>query len=396
LLQASAGRSVSHRDFVLAEHPDSFVRRFEYPARQCLPLSKLTRVPLRPASWNSEGDDLAYVSHLSDPPENYAAAAVQQIGAECGHPRLIAECCQRMLQIYRRGGEIHHFAEIDWILRDIEVEWKLDPLDPVARLQWAGRLAHPFNSALYRRQALRWAVQVAQELDLRLGIYGHGWPSDPEFGPWARGAVAYGPELEELTRNTKLNLQIGTYLCTHQRLLDGLTAGGFFLIRRHLEDQVLLRTAAFARQHLSPEIGDLEQALRLLPEEGVRRLQDFVASCGPLSGAHGTDDPIQMLRVYQAIQVLDQNDQLLPHLSEVSFWDRDSLRTMVQRYLTQPELRQAVACSQRESVESRFVYPVGLARTIARIVERLREEALGTAAPGSDPPIRAPGLLRTG
>ena len=46
--------------------------------------------------------------------------------------------------------------------------------------------------------------------------------------------MQYGPDLEALTRRSKILLQLEPYACyTHQRMLDALLAGGFTLVRSH-------------------------------------------------------------------------------------------------------------------------------------------------------------------
>ena len=87
-----------------------------------------------------------------------------------------------------------------------------------------------------RRGSAGWAAAAALEAGSTLALYGNGWDRHPDFTAFARGPVAYGADLVTLTRRTKVNLQVVPYPCLHQRLLDGLVAGGFFLARRHLSD----------------------------------------------------------------------------------------------------------------------------------------------------------------
>src|SRR5207247_108876 len=63
LTNRDAGASITARDFILTCSQPQYTRDFGYPARQCVYLQKLTRVPPRPAAWTSDGDDLAFVSN---------------------------------------------------------------------------------------------------------------------------------------------------------------------------------------------------------------------------------------------------------------------------------------------------------------------------------------------
>src|SRR4030095_12213459 len=125
--------------------------------------------------------------------------------------------------------------EIRAIVRDVQAARgvTLAPDETLAVNKW---LTHPFHDALYRPQGLRWARAGAKELGLSLGLYGNGWDAHPEFARCARGPIAYGDELRDLTRRSAINLQIVPSLCLHQRLLDGLAAGGFFLVRENPND----------------------------------------------------------------------------------------------------------------------------------------------------------------
>ncbi len=77
----------------------------------------------------------------------------------------------------------------------------------------------PLNNALYRQQTLQWIANVSDHLGLRLGIYGGGWENHPRFSRFARGKVAFGPDLQPLTRRgRRINFQIVPYAFFHQRL----------------------------------------------------------------------------------------------------------------------------------------------------------------------------------
>src|SRR5205085_4663265 len=110
------------------------------------------------------------------------------------------------------------------------------------------------NTPLYRQQALRWAARVAERQGLKLALYGRGWDGNPEFAPFARGPVAYGEELEQLTRASTFNLILEPTLhISHQRLLDALAAGGFCLIRQHSSNLLFQDILNFLIRHAPPE-----------------------------------------------------------------------------------------------------------------------------------------------
>ena len=125
-------------------------------------------------------------------------------------------------------------------------------------------LWHPLNDTLYRQQTLRWAVQGADKLGISLGLYGNGWEKNAEFSRHARGYAKYGTELEMLTRRTQINLHIVPFSCVHQRLLDGIACGGFFMIRDHPANHVAADIRGFLEKHLPENIATIEAARRVL------------------------------------------------------------------------------------------------------------------------------------
>ena len=136
-------------------------------------------------------------------------------------------CCERVLNLYNAGQCMHGLPQMAQIVDEACQNVGGIQLESVVRTNLIMRLFNGLNNTLYRQQAIHWAAQVAQELGLTLALYGQGWEKNEEFARYAKGPVAYGRDLEELTRQSKINLQIVPFSCLHQRLLDGLVAGGF-------------------------------------------------------------------------------------------------------------------------------------------------------------------------
>lgn len=83
-------------------------------------------------------------------------------------------------------------------------------------------------NAMLRHQPLEWAAAAG----LDPALYGRGWEEHPTLGRFARGVVENGPALIDLYRGATINLHVNQYHIEHPRILDGLMAGAFFLIRR--------------------------------------------------------------------------------------------------------------------------------------------------------------------
>ncbi|MCX5661521.1 MAG: hypothetical protein NTW19_17725 [Planctomycetota bacterium] len=382
LTSVKAGRSIGARDFVLTADIPTYVRDFAYPARQCIHLEKLTRVPERPAVWKRDGqnsgEDLAFVSNAARTPEEVARDLAARVAANPTVVRAVQACCGRMIETYQQGGSLHHFHQVRSMLQGLLPERGPDAQPPEIVASWALDIFNQLNNPLYRQQALAWIADAADALGLRLGLYGHGWESHPRFGPYARGPVAYGPDLEALARRTRINLQIVPYSCLHQRLLDGLVAGGFFLVRDHPLDAVNRRIDRFVGDHLGEGAESMAEARRRL-DEPLRR--EFTALIEEHSRCLGKalPDLLAAKRLSRA-QGLEFLDRGLPRLDEVSFDDAASVRRLIKRFIADEPLRREIATEQEGFVREHLTYEGGLRRVMRRVRTLLADEAAGASA----------------
>ena len=372
LLNADAGAAVNLRDYVLTMLRPMYTNLYRYPDRQIIELPKLTRVPDRPAQSITDGDDLVYVSNASQTHDQLLDAARQtQIGPESAG---VAEtCAERMIELHERGDALPTLWHLRQFIDALNAEhaWSL-PESIIVPL--VHHLNHPINNALYRQQALRWIVDAAQRSDLTLAIYGHGWADHPEFSPFARGSVAYGPDLEELTRRTRINLQIVPSICVHQRLLDGLASGGFFLVRHHASDTLLPELAAFLQTHFDEDIQSVDQAHRSAPPDVRAGLDELLQRAQCYSQLDQPIDLIQWIRCCQRGRLFDDVGTLLPRLDEISFNDAAGFDACLGRFIDDEPARRDVADAQRHAVEQRLTYAAGLRRVIHEIGQRIHSE----------------------
>ena len=82
-----------------------------------------------------------------------------------------------------------------------------------------------------RQAAIRALAGWADQTGRRFHLYGNGWDKHDEFGRFAKGTVRHGPELGRAFRAATISLHTGCNSAAHQRVIDGLCAGGFMLIR---------------------------------------------------------------------------------------------------------------------------------------------------------------------
>jgi hypothetical protein len=356
LASREVGRQVGPLDFVLTDATATYVGKFSYPARQCIPLPKLVVRTEAAALDDAEpADDIVFVSNASGSSETMIAEAVSRYARNPHTHGLITRCCGAMVEAYGRGESLPTYSDVCAVLRrtldTLGLSLPTEGFDALAR--W---LTHPFNDALYRQQALRWAAEVARNQGRTLALYGRGWEKHPEFAPYTRGAVEYGEPLRRLTRRSRINLQIVPYLCLHQRLLDGLMAGGFFLIRTHPADVAPAELLRHVHAHGETRTAELEGQVR---------------KCRPCLSTTGDEDLVAMVREWEEAGQLTVADGPLPMLGEVGFHDAASLGVRVAAYCASPAARGAVVARQRRSISSRLSYDVGIRRVVGRMRELL-------------------------
>ena len=379
LATPEAGASVGPMDFVLTDATATYVDKFGYPARQCLPLPKLTKGdadvrPVGKAAPECRSKDVSFVSNASHTADAMVAQGLAQFATTDRTRELITACCRRIERTYEEGGSLPTYTDVCVALRaGLAEQGASMPAEDFDRLaRW---LTHPFNDALYRQQALRWAARASDELGLTLALYGKGWENHAEFARFARGPVAYGEELSRITRESLINLQIVPYLCLHQRLLDGLIAGGFFLIREHPADVAPGRLLDFLHRHAEPGAQATAAVAASLPAELREDFESLLSTCRPCLSTTGQEDLVAMVRDWEEAGQLVAGQGPLPMLGEVSFSDEATLRDRLRRFAADPSARDRVSGAQRKSVADRLTYDAGIRRVLSRMGELLTDTA---------------------
>ena len=79
-------------------------------------------------------------------------------------------------------------------------------------------------NAIFRHQALKWVA----DFGINLKLYGNNWEQHPTLGRFACGPADTQRDVPKICAASKVNLQITPFGAVHQRLLEGLVAGGFY------------------------------------------------------------------------------------------------------------------------------------------------------------------------
>ncbi|MDB5329017.1 MAG: hypothetical protein JWP03_168 [Phycisphaerales bacterium] len=366
LMSREAGARVGACDFVLTDAGPTYVHTYEYPRRQVIALAKLTTPPpLLPRSAD-RGDDLVFVSNASATPEALLDTLHRALAWPEADRPFLGECVSRLVDLHANGHTLATYPDVCEFLRGMLRESGQETDGPRFR-DLARYISHPVCDALYRHQALRWAAAAADDLGLTFSLYGKGWDAHPQFARYARGPVAAGQAAQELSRRAAINLQIAPYLCLHQRLLDGISGGAFFLVRNHVADVAPQAMLDLVEAYCPSDVGDLAGARKHMPPPVRERFEQLAQDCGRSLCSMGTEDPIEMVRAWQEARLLEPFAGVLPHLDEISFSDAASLRARVERFVRDADGRERIVAVQRQNILGRLTYGASMARVARRI-----------------------------
>jgi hypothetical protein len=361
---AEAGRAQTATDFCLGFGRLQLSRRYGYPADRFLSAcvgvndQRFAAEPLSPGDRDAFACDVSFVSHASTPADVLLAGRLQTIGSADG-ARLFRDVYDRMVAHYEGGGsalvEPGVRAMVAAATASTGVRPAADELPAVVQF-----FQSSIGNALFRHQTLRWVSDLG--VDLR--IYGRGWDGHPTLAKHARGTADNATQLSAIYRASRINLQTVVTGAVHQRLLDGLAAGGFFLIRRTPIDTV-------GRHYLV--LWDWCQRHGITDEADFRRRSDDTVrrTCQTLNAILGYDMATSDLPLFDILQSCADADfmntatALWPEYDQVSFDTAAELRARIATYLGNADARGSVAMAMRGPVVERASY--------RRITERLLE-----------------------
>jgi hypothetical protein len=375
LKSIAVGKKWTSADFLLTDAVPTYVNAYGYPRRQCIALPKLTRDEMEDVEPSADAPVISFVSNASHDPRRLLEQKLDELRPAPALQELVGECGRRILDVYEKGECVPTFVAVRECVQAAQREMGL-AVGAREMEHYANWLSHPFNDALYRQQALIWAGEAADELSLSMGLYGKGWESHPTLGKYARGPVAYGRELAQLTRGSRINLQVVPFPCVHQRLLDGVMAGGFFLIREHPVDRAMPALLDFLHQNGMDSALHSRDALARLSgadQERFVHLAEAVAACTKTSEL---DDPVEMARCFEEARIISPGEQIVPGFDEVAFHSARALREKIERFLNDPKAAERIVRQQAGSIRRRFTYPAGMRRVLDRVGRLLSESVI--------------------
>lgn len=227
-----AAASQGPMDLLVSQSAGFFSHRFGYRGDQSISAPNLTSWAMYGSIGETKREpgapDVVYIGHGWED----ASELVVRQGAGSQALAVLTQAHRVLNERLGRGETITGFDRMRAIAEIVGA-----PLRPGAGngLYWAVQTVY---DRLFRHQALTWAARWCEARGKSFAIYGSGWENHPTLGRHARGTIENGVPLGKLCRDAGVVLHANGNASLHQRLLDGLAAGGCVLTRYNPADFV--------------------------------------------------------------------------------------------------------------------------------------------------------------
>jgi len=388
LFDRSAGVALGELDFLMGHSKRELTEQFGYAAERFYSCNMATDVALLTDESELENRErydceVAFASHASETPEAFTQSRL----AACDNDatRSYVTCIAAELKQRFEAGVLNGAVNFRQLLATVAQQSGLSLREDISAALIA-EFARPLTERLIRQQTMRWAASWADAAGARFHVYGRGWEHHPEFARFAKAEIPHGPALGAAFRRAKVNLHAGCNHALHQRVLDGLAAGGFFMLRRHAAD----RASGLARA-----------VVNYVHEQGLTPPAEFYGTDlpSPWNSMYvhtcrdkGTDPtvPLQLneqnfARLQRVALACEEKapDQLWPMLDNVTFGSEAEFVERIESFLANPDRRQSIVKEMREPVLKHFSYDALMSKTLAWMSSVLHSssQATETTAP---------------
>ena len=348
--------------------------------RQCL----YARVPTCPEQFGGDpltddevaryGCDVSYVSHASQTPTQFHE---QELGQYRDPPlQKLLNCLYELMPQALAEWPVTDGFVTTHLLDTAASRVGIRVLNEQLRTRIEGWYIWRLADRIFRHEALEWAAHWARERGRTLRIYGNGWDRHPTLAPFAAGPATNGRELLCIYRASRINLQLIPAGFIHQRALDGLAAGGFFLSRKVPRD-----TQGRVLRELNARITALGidnlAALQRCDDVGLRRL--LLAYVGPWL-RHGARSAVDLYTLIRVNAELLHPDEVFPDFPAIVFDSQADLAAKADAFLTDDDARQGVAKRMRQVVIESFSYRATMDQFLHRMAKYLRDQVGAVSA----------------
>lgn len=379
LFDGELGKKLGPLDFCMGIAGDELCGEFNFPAERFFPCDMATdpgallppdgEVPVLEPD-DEFTCDIAFASNF-----NGTSAALHGEFRGVAQPaaRPLLDAIYEDLGQRQRTGRLNGGLDCGAFVARMESQVGVR-LTPAMRVRVAGEFVRPLADRMLRQETVEWAIAWARERNLRLHLYGNGWADDARFAPFAQGFVPHGATLGRVFRAARINLHAGCNPAFHQRVLDGLAAGGFFLFRMHTVDTL----AAMSRRvwewmkarGATPPTRYSAADLPLELVQRQRRLRDLIGHDPDGTTVLSAADFAEFRALHETrTRVLPSS--LWPGFYELVFETESEFRERAGAFLEQAPERRATMMAMRERVVETFTYDGLMARMLRWLGERL-------------------------
>jgi hypothetical protein len=379
IFSAKAGAAQGPRDYCLGFGRLNLRDSYGYPEKRFMPaqvgVNEIRFAPRTPSQpdLDAHGCDVSFVSHASAPATSLLTEQLNR--ADPQGRKLLIDVFEQMRAIYDASGMITQPLHIREMLEAATVRHRVQYDDSVKRAI-LDFFTNRVNNALFRHQSITWLA----DMGINLHLYGKGWENHPRFAKYARGVACNQTQLCTIYQASKINMQITPFGAVHQRLIEGLSAGGFFLLR-YCPGDVIERI--YEQLYTLTRINGFEtdEELRMSANP---QIQQLVSEATQLAG-------VDVFNIgYSLIDVLKLSADGNYIRSAGTVWGDDfdrvayssasELQQKVTHFLTSEHERQTISRSMRQVVLDRFTYRRISQNLIEFIAEDLAAETPRAAA----------------
>ena len=387
LFCAEAGRGVRPLEFVIGHGFPECLTEFGYPPDRFLPCviptdaGRLLDPDERPEDLDPYRCDVMYASNVSDTAAEHLAQFQERVDA-AGRP-FVDAAYETLMQAVRQPsfcGDYDYGA----LVTRVERETGLAIANAGMRAEIEGTLRSIADRHL-REQTVRCAARWAEQTGRCFHLYGRGWERHAELARFARGVVEPGKPLGRAFRAARISLHAGCNGALHQRVLDGLCAGGFFLIARKPSDTAHPLNQAIYR-YLRDERPTPPFRLRPadLPEPHAAAYRRFLEVRGsdPQAGVLATREMLLNVQAECEWNCRHSASSIWPRFERVTYHGPDEQVERMEHFLAHDDERRELAEEMRRAVVERFTYDA----LVRSVLDLMRKNLAGRPRSLLDPP----------
>jgi hypothetical protein len=288
------------------------------------------------------GADVSLISDDGLPAEAVLAAEMER-AATPESRRLLADIFERLHAIYVAGEMIPHPAIVLQLIRRSALACSIE-----LSAQESGGLVAFFdhlNRILFQQQTLAWLIAC----EMKVRIYGAGWDQNPVFVSMAKGPLENEPMRSIIWRASRINLALGPFGAADDRVLDGINAGAFYLMRfcpADVIERFYPPIGLFCRQNKITTNAELRER----GSQGVKRLVTFASRTLGMNILVDWPDFVPHILEVTAGGKCRSAAALWSNYPAISFSSRDQLLARCERFLYDVPARQRVADEMRREL----------------------------------------------